>query len=186
MSTELQGITAPSVALENTIDVPEDTQVMIEGKKITVTGKKGSIIKDFSHSHIKIERKDSGVRVWSESNRKRERASVNTMAAHIQNMIKGINDGFTYKLKIVYVHFPITLKVEGKKILIQNFLGERTPRVTKIVGDAQVSVKGDDVLVTGSDIDAVAQTAANIQHRTRVKRKDLRKFIDGIFVYSKE
>lgn len=173
-------------ALEKIVGIPENTQAQSEGRKITITGKRGSVVKDFTHSHIRIERTDSGFRVCSESNRKKDRALVNTMAAHIQNMIKGVNEGFTYKLKIVYVHFPITLRVEGKKILIQNFLGERTPRVTDVVGAAEVSVKGDDVTVTGSDIDAVAQTAANIQHTTRVKRKDLRKFIDGIFVYSKE
>lgn len=180
------GITATTGALERIVDIPDDTKAQSEGKKITITGKKGSVVKDFTHSHIRIERTDSGFRVCSESNRKKDRALVNTMAAHIQNMVKGVNEGFTYKLKIVYVHFPITLKVEGTKILIQNFLGERTPRVTDIVGAAEVSIKGDDVLVIGSDIDAVAQTAANIQHATRVKRKDLRKFIDGIFVYSKE
>jgi large subunit ribosomal protein L6 len=42
------------------------------------------------------------------------------------------------------------------------------------------------VVVEGIDLDEVAQTAANIQQATKIRRKDLRKFLDGIYVYSKE
>jgi len=99
---------------------------------------------------------------------------------------EGVTQGFTYKLKIVFVHFPTTIRIQDRKVIIQNFLGERRPREAAIVGDVKVSVQGDDIIVEGIDIEEVGQTAANIQQATRIRRKDLRKFLDGIYVYSKE
>ena len=174
------------VAVERFVDVPDGVGVKIEGKKITVNGKKGSISKDFWHSPLNIELQDRRFRVWTESSRKREQAVVNTVAAHLQNMIKGVEEGFTSKLKLVYVHFPISVKVENKRVAIQNFVGERNPRYAKIVGDPEVKIKGDDIVISGIDIEAVSQTAANIQQASKIRRKDLRKFIDGVYVYVKE
>lgn len=175
-----------AAVVESHVDVPEGVEVGVEGKKVTVRGEKGSITRDFWHAPVNIEHWDQKIRVHTGSTRKRERSVVKTIAAHIQNMIKGVEEGFTYKLKMVYVHFPITVRVEGKRLLIQNFTGERSPRIAKIVGDVEVTVRGDDIIVSGIDIEAVAQTAANIQQATRIRRKDVRKFIDGIYVYSKE
>jgi large subunit ribosomal protein L6 len=89
-------------------------------------------------------------------------------------------------MKIVFVHFPMTVKVQGKKIIIENFVGERKPRTTDIVGETKVTIKGDDITIEGTDLNEVSQTAANIQTATKIRNKDLRKFLDGIYVYSKE
>jgi large subunit ribosomal protein L6 len=93
--------------------------------------------------------------------------------------------GFTYKLKIVFSHFPISVKVKDKTVLIENFTGERNPRKARIVGDAQVRVESEDVVVQGINLEDVSQTAGNIEQATRVRRKDPRIFLDGIFVYEK-
>ena len=88
-------------------------------------------------------------------------------------------------MKIVYSHFPITVKVEGKKVLIENFQGERAYRVSKIWHDTKVTPKGDDVIITGHVLTDVTQTAAEIELNSRVKNKDHRVFLDGIYKYSK-
>ena len=108
------------------------------------------------------------------------------MAAHIKNMITGVTKGFTYKLKIVFTHFPVQVTVEGDKVVIRNFLGERAPRVAKIMPGVKVEVTKEDVIVKGIDIEAVGQTAANIEQATRIKEKDLRVFLDGIYIYEKQ
>ncbi len=77
--------------------------------------------------------------------------------------------GFTYKLKIVFSHFPISVKVREKTVAIENFTGERSPRAARIMGRTKVTVKGEDVIVQGIDIEDVSQTAANIQRATKVK-----------------
>jgi large subunit ribosomal protein L6 len=100
-------------------------------------------------------------------------------------MITGVRKGFTYKLKIVFSHFPISVKVQGKTVLIENFTGERNPRKAKIVGNANVKVSGDDIIVQGINLEDVSQTAANIEQATKVKRKDPRIFLDGIYLYER-
>ena len=111
---------------------------------------------------------------------------MGTAVAHIRNMITGVTEGYTYKLKIVYSHFPVTAKVEGDKILIQNFLGERTPRVAKIVGDTKVEIKDQEITVTGIDLEEVSQTSGNIEQACRIIGFDRRRFPDGVFITSKD
>ena len=172
--------------IENSIKIPDYVSLKIDGKKITVVGEKGQIIRDFSHTLLNIRMEDKTLNIWTVNPKKREASLVNTISTHIKNMIKGVKKGFTYKMKIVFVHFPITVRVEGRQIIIQNFIGERKPRAAKVVGDVRVTIKGDDVILEGVNIEHVSQTAANIRKATKIRRKDLRKFLDGIYVYSKE
>ena len=95
-------------------------------------------------------------------------------------------DGYTIKMKIVFSHFPITVKVEGKQVLIENFQGERAPRKTNIWGETKVVPKGDDVIITGHVLTDVSQTAAEIENGSRVKNKDHRVFLDGIYKFEKK
>jgi large subunit ribosomal protein L6 len=86
---------------------------------------------------------------------------------------------------MVFSHFPISVKVKEKTVSIENFTGERNPRKAKIIGDAQVKVQGEDVIVQGINLEEVSQTAANIEQATKVKRKDPRVFLDGIYVFER-
>ncbi|MCD6445623.1 50S ribosomal protein L6 [Candidatus Bathyarchaeota archaeon] len=174
-----------AVEVSKIIQVPDDVQVSLEGKKITVKGEKGTLTRDFSHAPISIELNDKTIRIWAEWPRKKEAALVGTIYSHIQNMITGVKKGFTYKLKIVFSHFPISVKVQDKTVLIENFTGERNPRKVKIMGDTQVRVEKEDVIVQGINLEDVSQTAANIEQATKVKKKDPRVFLDGIYVYEK-
>ncbi|MCD6592876.1 50S ribosomal protein L6 [Candidatus Bathyarchaeota archaeon] len=167
------------------VEIPEGVKVNIDGKRVEVIGEKGRLVRDFSSSPVSINIEDGQVVVYTDDTRRKAVAMVGTVCAHIRNMIKGVTKGFTYKLKIVYAHFPISVKVEGDKILIENFLGERAPRVAKIVGNTKVIVKKDDVILQGINIEEVGQTAANIEQATKIKNKDPRKFLDGIYVYEK-
>ena len=88
-------------------------------------------------------------------------------------------------MKIVYAHFPITIKVKDDAILVENFQGERAPRISKIIGDTKVVPKGDDVIITGPVLTDVSQTAASLQQNTKVKNKDHRVFLDGIYLFEK-
>lgn len=172
--------------VENLVEVPNGVSLNLEGRKVTVAGAKGEIERDFSHTLLEMGLKDGALKIWAVNPRKREASLVNTISSHVRNMIKGVTQGFTYKLKIVFVHFPMTVGAQGQKFVIQNFIGERQPRYADIVSGVNVRVEGEDVIVEGADIEKVAQTAANIQQATKIRKKDLRKFMDGIYVYSKE
>jgi len=167
------------------IQVPAGVEVNIEGRKVTVKGTKGTLTRDFSHVPISIDANGKTVRVWAEWPRKKEASLVGTIYSHIQNMITGVEKGFSYKLKIVFSHFPMSVKVQGKTVVIENFTGERRARRVKIIGDTQVKVQSEDVVVEGLNLENVSQTAANIEQATKVKKKDPRVFLDGIYVYER-
>lgn len=174
-----------AVEVSKVVQIPDDVEVILEGKKVTVKGAKGTLTRDFSYAPISMELQGKSLRIWANWPRKRESALVGTIHAHINNMITGVRKGFTYKLKIVFSHFPISVKVQDGMVLIENFTGERNPRKAKIVGNAKVKVSGDDIIVQGINIEEVSQTAANIEQATKVRRKDPRVFLDGIYLYEK-
>ena len=171
--------------ISKTIQVPENVDVSLDGKKINVKGTKGSLTRDFSFATIEIEGEGKNIRIWAKWPRKKEAALVGTIYSHINNMITGVTKGYQYKLKIVFSHFPITVKVQGKFVLIENFTGERRARRIKILGDTKVKVEPDDIVVEGLNLEEVSQTAANIEQATRVRGKDPRVFLDGLYVYER-
>jgi large subunit ribosomal protein L6 len=157
--------------------VPENVELIINGMEITAKGPRGEVKKRF---------KVRGLKVWVDENREvhveaAEKACINTMKKHILNMIKGVTEGFQKKMVARYVHFPIKLKVEGNRLVIENFLGERKPRYAKIMPGVTVKVKGQELIIEGNDIEAVHQTAANIRQATKIRNKDFRVFQDGIY-----
>jgi large subunit ribosomal protein L6 len=171
------------------IEIPDNINVKMDGKTIIMQGPKGVISRDFSKCPVQIEFVNKRtITVKAISYKKFSRASVGTVAAHLRNMIKGVTKGFKYVLKIVYSHFPITVEVKEdlKEVWIKSFKGEKGVRKAKIVGDdVTVSVSGDEVVVTGINIENVGQTAANICQAARIKGLDPRVFQDGIYLQSK-
>ena len=171
--------------ISKTIQVPDNVNVSLDGKKVSVKGEKGSLVRDFSFATITIEGDGKNIRIWAKWPRKKEAALVGTITSHIQNMITGVTKGYTYKLKIVFSHFPISVKLQGKSILIENFTGERRARSIDLIGDVKVKIEPDDIIVEGINLEHVSQTAANIEQATRVRNKDPRVFLDGIYVYER-
>jgi large subunit ribosomal protein L6 len=153
--------------VSRTIQIPDDVEVSIDGRKVTVKGAKGALSRDFSYAPISIERQDKTIRIWAEWPRKKESSLVGTIHSHIQNMITGVRKGFTYKLKIVFSHFPVSVKTKEKSMVIENFTGERNPRKAKTIGNVQIKVQSEDILVQGLNLEEVAQTAANQNQEKR-------------------
>ncbi|MGA2309258.1 MAG: 50S ribosomal protein L6 [Candidatus Bathyarchaeia archaeon] len=174
-----------AIEISENVQVPDDVEVSLEGKRFTVKGPKGTLVRDFSFAPISMKLNGRTICIRAEWPRKKEASLVGTLRSHVQNMITGVRKGFTYKVKIVFSHFPISVKLKGKTVLIENFTGERSPRKAKIIGDVQVKIQSEDVFVQGIDLEAVSQTAANIEQATRVKRKDPRIFLDGLYVYER-
>lgn len=105
-------------------------------------------------------------------------------------MIKGVTTGFEYKMRFVYAHFPINVNVAdaGNAVEIRNFLGERIIRRVPMLDGVTVETsknQKDEIILTGNDIEKVSQSAASIKGSVLVKNKDIRKFLDGIYVSEK-
>lgn len=167
------------------IEIPKGVTVKVEGMKVTVTGPKGTLVREFPVSRIKISQDASSIKLLCELPKKKEYALQGTIRAHINNMILGVTKGFEYKMKIVYSHFPLKASVKGKEFVVENFLGEKFPRRADILGDTKITVKGDEVDLSGIDKEHVGQTAANIEKATKIKEYDPRKFQDGIYIVKK-
>ena len=169
------------------IDIPDMVTVRMEGNLIVVGGKLGTLQKDLTKLPISVDIKDKKLMIKPPGTRKRDLAITNTAKSIILSMIKGVEQGFTYKLKVIYAHFPISVKTKGKEIHVENYFGERAPRVSSVVGDTtKVNIVGEDVIVQGPSLEDVSQTAANIEFSTKLKGKDQRVFLDGLYIYSRE
>ena len=173
------------------IVIPEGTNVTLSGTTVKVEGPRGTVERELWHPgvHIQIGQRDEGneVVIISDSVRKKIRAITGTYVSHIRNMITGVNEGFFYKLAIVHAHFPmqVALTKEGDAVAISNFLGERKPRIAKVVKGVNVEIKGKEIVVSGINKEAVGQTAANIEQTTRIRGYDPRVFQDGIYLVDK-
>lgn len=170
---------------EERVTVPDGVQVKVQGDQVVVSGKGVTLQRTLSHPRVTLQVEGGEVKVRCEYPKRRDGALVGTFAAHLRNMIVGVTQGFTYEMKIVYSHFPVKATVKGPEFVIENFLGEKFPRRARIVGATKVEVKGDQVVLTGPDIEAVSQTAANIEQATKIKGFDPRVFQDGIYITKK-
>jgi len=166
--------------------IPEEVTVNYNKPILTVQGPLGKTHKSFKKIPVTIEIADNKVLFKAQGTRDKSRAIMNTARSIIRNLCEGVVEGYTIKMKVVFSHFPITVKVEGKQVLIENFQGERAPRKTNIWGETKVAPKGDDVIITGHVLTDVSQTAAEIENGSRVKNKDHRVFLDGIYKFEKK
>lgn len=166
--------------------MPEGVKATLEGRNLSIRGKLGEARKQFDKINVNIALSGNQVVISPFSAKKKDNVIINTVASLVNNMVTGVTKGYTYRLKVVYAHFPITVRTKGDQVLVENFVGERSPRVSKIVGDCKVTVEGDDIVVKGVSLEDVGQTAANIELATKIKRKDQRIFLDGVYIYHKE
>ena len=186
MSTEAASRSIKEYVRE--VEIPDGVEVQVEKPaKIRVKGKLGELEKDLSHAGVTLELDSGKVVVKFLGKGRRAESMIGTITSIIRNMIIGVTQGFTYKMKIIASHFPMSAKIKEDTVVIENFIGERFSRIAKIVGkDTKVEVKGDEIIVKGIDKQAVGQTAANIELATKITKKDLRKFLDGIYIYEKK
>jgi large subunit ribosomal protein L9e len=183
----------------NDLVVLRAVQCEINSRVVKVTGKLGTITRDFKHIDMDLMITDSDpdeetgathkiVRLDLWFAFKKQLAVVRTVCSHIENMFVGVQRGFVYKMRFVYSHFPINVTTAGNVVEIRNFLGERRVRkVTLLEGVHYVRTADvkDQIELSGIDITKVSLVAAKIQQMTNIRHKDLRKFLDGIYVSEK-
>ena len=178
----------------DTVPIPEGVTVDIKARQVRVKGPRGTLTRNFRHMDadiVKISKDNKNfVKVEVHFGRRLHIACIRTVCSHIRNMVIGVTKGFRYKMRFVYAHFPINALISdaGDKIEIRNFLGEKVTRVVNmlegvtIVRDTKVK---DQVILEGNDIENVSQSAASIHGICLVRNKDIRKFLDGIYVSEK-
>ncbi len=164
------------------ITIPAGVRVLLEGTTLRVTGPKGQLERSVRFPQLTVTCDGKEVTIATDSKRKEIVSMVGTFEAHIKNMCKGVLDGFEYRMKVVYSHFPIQLKLQGQRLEINNFLGEKKARYAQIEEGVVAKVGTDEVVLTGINRELVGNTAANIEHATHIRNRDPRVFQDGIFI----
>ncbi|MHA1589296.1 MAG: 50S ribosomal protein L6 [Candidatus Njordarchaeales archaeon] len=177
------------------IPIPKGVKVTVEGKKVRVEGPKGRVEKDFSHiKELYIIHMGDKIIVATPAKKDKQIKPLGTVATKIKKMIEGVQRWFIYKHKVVYAHFPIRVRVEGRYIIIENFYGRKDKIKVPIVGDQTVvevtlqpgSDIPDEVIIKGPDLEAVSQTSANLHEACKLRgkfKKDPRVFQDGVWRY---
>jgi len=172
-------------AYEKRMEIPSECNATIEGLTLTVSGPKGTLSREFFQPQLNLAIEGNEFVASTKVSRKKTRALCGTAVAHFRNMCIGVQHGYEYTMKIVYSHFPITVEAKGDTLIIKNFIGERGVRSARLIGDVKVHTSEDEVVVSGVDIEDVSQSAANIQLATKIRDKDRRIFLDGIYVIRK-
>ncbi|TKX22303.1 putative 60S ribosomal protein L9-B [Elsinoe australis] len=177
---------------EQTLEIPEGVKVGIKTRIVTVEGPRGKLTKNLGHLSVSFSHPKSNViAIELHHGSRKSVATLRTVRSIINNMIIGVTKGFKYKMRYVYAHFPINVNIDKNNdtglynVEIRNFLGEKLVRnVTMQAGvdvEASKNVK-DELQLTGNSLEAVSQSAADIQQICRVRNKDIRKFLDGLYV----
>jgi large subunit ribosomal protein L6 len=170
------------MAATRQVKIPEGVTARIEGNLVKVTGPKGMLMREMYYPNVSLTVENGEFSITTESERKKILAVCGTFAAHLRNMCTGVTKGYQYRMRVVYSHFPIQLKLAGNRIEIGNFLGEKRSRFARIEKDVKVALGSDEVTLTGIDKEAVGKTAANIEHATRIRERDPRVFQDGVYI----
>lgn len=173
------------MAMEKTVTVPEGVQVQMKETLLTITGPKGTLQRDVRYPQVSVTVDADTIVVRTEASRKQIVAMVGTLAAHIRNMCKGVTEGFEYNMKVVFAHFPIQLKLQGNMLVIDNFLGEKQSRKARIEAGVTAKVSNDEITLTGINKESVGNSAAHIEHATKIRNRDPRVFQDGIYIVGK-
>ena len=167
------------------IEIPEGVEAELVENMLTIKGKEGEIKRKFNINKITFEKKDNKIIIGNKKATKNEKKMINTISAHIRNMIEGVQEKFEYKLKICSSHFPMNVEIVGNEVIIKNFLGEKIPRKSKIIENVNVEIKGDIITINSPNKELAGQTAANFETATRIRSRDRRVFQDGIFITNK-
>jgi len=173
------------MAAERTVAIPTGVTAEIAGNMLKIKGPKGQLERNVRFPGVIVRISEDAVVITTESARKRTVAMVGTLASHAKNMCTGVTEGFEYRMKVVYSHFPIQLKLQGNRLEIVNFLGEKKARYAQIQEGVKANIGNDEVVLTGIDKEKVGTSSANIEHATKIRYRDPRIFQDGIYIVNK-
>lgn len=138
------------------IEIPEKTEVTVAGSKVTVKGPKGTLERVFGSSVAVnvngkevtfVPKNEDNVSMWG------------TTGAHLVNMIKGVNEGFTKKLILEGIGYKADVK--GTDLVMA--LGFAHPVKVAIPASLKVTSDKGIVTITGINKDEVGQFATNIR-----------------------
>jgi len=171
--------------MEYKTQIPEQTKVEYQNGNLKVEKEGNTVERKLEHAQVDVKVENEEVIFKPREERKDIASIAKTFQSHLKNMINGLEEEYTYKMKGVYAHFPMTIKTENNQVLLENFLGERHPRKIDIAEGVNVKIDGEDLEITGPDKEAVGLTAGRIEQACKKGNRDPRTFQDGVYITSK-
>ena len=167
------------------IEIPEGVEAEVNERVLKVKGPEGENEREFKIGKLDFEKKEDKIVVGHKKATKSEKKMMNSIAAHIVNMMKGVKEKFEYKLKVASSHFPMSVEANGREFTVKNFLGEKIPRKISVPEGVEVQIDKDIITIKSVDRERAGQAAANFEAATKVSGRDRRIFQDGIYITSK-
>ncbi|EAX81392.1 ribosomal protein L6, putative [Trichomonas vaginalis G3] len=176
--------------------IPENIKCTVKSGVVTIEHqdpkdkKTSKLVKDLSHLKLDFEYDENDhqivARCWF-GNRKLL-ARIGTLFGIVKNMITGVTLGWRYKMHFVYSHFPIkhTCSEDGRTFDFNGFMGHKEHKIVTAPEGVRIwsneSVAKDEINIEGANLEDVSLVCGQIHQLTKIKDKDLRKFLDGIYV----
>ncbi len=171
------------------IDIPNRITITVKEGVITTRGALGENSRKYNDALLIVKHEQGKVTIDStevKALKKKAAIAERSLAKEITNDINGVTKHYEIRMQSLHAHFPLTVEVKDRAILLKNMIGERAPRIVKIMGKTNVEVKGQDIRIYGTSLDDVTQTAANIRKASKIRRKDERVFQDGVYYAMEE
>ncbi|MBU0894334.1 MAG: 50S ribosomal protein L6 [Nanoarchaeota archaeon] len=167
------------------IEIPEGVEANLEDSTLIVKGPEGENKREFEMANLEFKKQENKILVGHKKTTKHEKKKINTIAAHIKNMIHGVQEKFEYKLKVCFSHFPMNVELKGNEVILKNFLGEKIPRKFKIPEGVEVKIDKEIITIISPNKELGGQAAANFETATKIRGRDKRVFQDGIYITNK-
>jgi len=171
--------------LKKEILLGEKVSAELKGTSLKVKGPKGEVERDFPDPQVSVKIEAGKILVQASKASKRIKMQLGSVVSHIKNIVQGVKEPHVYKLKICSGHFPMNVAIVGQEIVIKNFFGETVPRKAKLPKGIEVKVSGNDITITGADLEAAGLAASTIENLCRITNRDIRIFQDGCYITQK-
>ena len=140
------------------VTLPSGVEATFTDGVLTVKGPKGTLTRAI-RDDVKVA-VDGGVLTLTPANDSdKARALWGTYAAHVNNMVVGVTDGFTKVLEIEGVGYRA--EVKGNSILLN--VGFSHPVELDFPEGISATVEKNVITITGADKETVGQYAANVR-----------------------
>jgi large subunit ribosomal protein L6 len=141
----------------NPVELPKGVEVTVSGQDVTVKGGKGSLALSLAEG-VELNQEDSTLTVAYSSDK--SKALAGTMRALVNNMVKGVSEGWEKKLVLNGVGYRA--KASGKSVNLTVGLSHPVDYQLPEGVSAETPTQ-TEVVVSGIDKQAVGQAAAEIR-----------------------
>lgn len=143
---------------KQTIILPDTVKVEVGERTVTVTGPKGSLTQKLPRN-IVVEVKDGAISVSRKGESPKARAMHGTIRALLNNMVKGVSEGWMRQLELVGTGFRA--EANGNNLTL--VVGYSHP--VKVTAPEGITFKVEKMVVSveGIDKEVVGQIAADVR-----------------------